>query len=635
MALKFFLPLALGLTFVSTSRAEDAAVATPAHLTVTSGKVFEGEIVSITSGHVYLRDQGGLRRVRRDQLTTTDAAMVTALLKQHPSLKEAELIPADLAAQDFRPFASTDGRVIVARILKVGNTSANIQTPEGKEFNLTFDRFADEDRTFLQGQIGQTINRASLSKVSPGDKANAQVEFAELNQAFGQPLLADGLLWDDTPETAAGSRLGWPRESSTELLVSYRLYPQFPNVKPEPVFKKNTTPDPAEKNKPRVASGPARPGYTFLGAKPYSCALYGKGGRVTSLSLVFTNRGDANAAGGSGTDHFKKGEEKTKPQSLDEAIRSDADSILEKLTKVLGAPVNQKVGEGKTAYNVRRWDWRGHAFLLTEEPGSHVALAILPSAEADLQGKPPAVSDDAIQARLKLNVTKRPNGDVYLKNIPMVDQGPKGYCMPATFERVMRYMGMDADMYLIAMMGGTNSDGSEIEPMVKGVRSYLALSGRTRETSRRLRDSQFKFDVENIAKYIDQGIPVLWPHFSTEAFNKAADRRMDERLKCHDWDGWKIRLEGLRKQADQFHTMPTNGHINVIIGYNRETGEYCFTDSWGEDYAERWMQVDEGNYVGAHFNELDKLQKRAEKKGEFDLDKFNWKTPVTVLLLEI
>jgi hypothetical protein len=35
----------------------------------------------------------------------------------------------------------------------------------------------------------------------------------------------------------------------------------------------------------------------------------------------------------------------------------------------------------------------------------------------------------------------------------MVDQGPKGYCVPATFERAMRTMGIDADMYLLAMVG--------------------------------------------------------------------------------------------------------------------------------------------------------------------------------------
>ena len=38
----------------------------------------------------------------------------------------------------------------------------------------------------------------------------------------------------------------------------------------------------------------------------------------------------------------------------------------------------------------------------------------------------------------------------------MVNQGPKGYCVPATFERVLRTMGIESDMYLLAMLGGTS-----------------------------------------------------------------------------------------------------------------------------------------------------------------------------------
>ena len=52
-----------------------------------------------------------------------------------------------------------------------------------------------------------------------------------------------------------------------------------------------------------------------------------------------------------------------------------------------------------------------------------------------------------------------PNGDVILKDIPMVNQGPKGYCVPATWERAMRYMGVPADMYVLAMAGQSGAGG--------------------------------------------------------------------------------------------------------------------------------------------------------------------------------
>lgn len=651
--MKKFAPLLLcALSLCPPLAADDNGLA-PSRYTNAAGRVFEGKLVSVTSDHLYLRtDKGGLLRVKRDQLAKDDAASLEKLLKNRPDLKDAALLSGEQASQDFRPLADVQGRVTIARIVRVTATGATIQTTDFKEFTLNFEQFCEEDRTFLQGEIGKTFNRSSSAKPSLGDKANSGVGFEEVNKAIGQPLFADDRLWDDTPEAAAGERLKWPRESATEQLVSYRLYPQFPDFKPEPIFKKSKDqqkkdgkddkkkdPVPKEDEEETERFDPSkfkavRPDYTLLGAKPYSCALYGKGGRVSNLSLVFTNSGDANAAEGFGIDHFKPGEKKDQ-KDLGTAIREDGDNIYNNLTNALGEPTLQKIGDGKTARTVRRWDWKGHAFLLTQEDRAYVALAIMPSADADTQGRMAAVKDDALRARLKLNVTKRPNGDVYLKNIPMVDQGPKGYCMPATFERVMRYMGMDADMYLIAMMGGTSAEGSDIAPMVKGVRSYLAQSGRESDNSRRLREAQFKFDVDNIAKYIDQGVPVLWPHFSTEAFNRAADRRMESRLKTRDWKDWKVRMEGIRKQADQFQTFPDNGHINVIIGYNRETGEFCFSDSWGEDYSERWMHADEGNYVGARFKEIEKAIERGEKKGDYELNKYNWKSPVTVLLLDI
>ena len=32
--------------------------------------------------------------------------------------------------------------------------------------------------------------------------------------------------------------------------------------------------------------------------------------------------------------------------------------------------------------------------------------------------------------------------NVVVTDIPMVDQGPKGYCVPATWERYLRYLGI-------------------------------------------------------------------------------------------------------------------------------------------------------------------------------------------------
>jgi hypothetical protein len=40
-----------------------------------------------------------------------------------------------------------------------------------------------------------------------------------------------------------------------------------------------------------------------------------------------------------------------------------------------------------------------------------------------------------------------------------------------------------------------------------------------------------------------------------------------------------------------------SAHVVLIIGYNAETNEIAFSDSWGERYKERWMTLGEAESV--------------------------------------
>jgi len=50
-------------------------------------------------------------------------------------------------------------------------------------------------------------------------------------------------------------------------------------------------------------------------------------------------------------------------------------------------------------------------------------------------------------------------GDVWLVDVPMVDQGQKGYCVVASAERVMRYYGNDVDANELAQIANSDSAG--------------------------------------------------------------------------------------------------------------------------------------------------------------------------------
>src|SRR4029077_14882713 len=48
-------------------------------------------------------------------------------------------------------------------------------------------------------------------------------------------------------------------------------------------------------------------------------------------------------------------------------------------------------------------------------------------------------------ADLPARVTKEADGGEWIPNVPMVNQGRKGYCVTAPTERILRYYGIDVD----------------------------------------------------------------------------------------------------------------------------------------------------------------------------------------------
>jgi hypothetical protein len=129
---------------------------------------------------------------------------------------------------------------------------------------------------------------------------------------------------------------------------------------------------------------------------------------------------------------------------------------------------------------VLRWNWRGHSFLLSFVEEKQVAITLLPSAVADLDGKPvERTRDSEMRKLLKSRVKVAENGDVVVTDIPMVNQGPKGYCVPATYERYLRYMDIPVDMYVLALAGQTEpGGGTRVDEITTAVRSLVRRHGR-------------------------------------------------------------------------------------------------------------------------------------------------------------
>ncbi|MDR2462672.1 MAG: hypothetical protein LBD30_02700 [Verrucomicrobiales bacterium] len=373
----------------------------------------------------------------------------------------------------------------------------------------------------------------------------------KLNQTFGLELFADGELWQDDA-AAVAKRLHWPRESLTDTQSSYRLY----------------------------ADSDAR----VLGARPYSLVMYARDGKPDSLSMVFANKGDFE-----GVD--KKGDDKKRAAAIrdfKDAVKADARTIEEALTVTLGDLRRQTFGETpETRESVARWDWREHAILLASPKDEYVAVRIVRKDVADNFGRAARVG--GLRELLQNRVARRDNGDVTVSQIPMVDQGPKGYCVPATWERYLRYLEIPADMYLLAMAGNTGAGGGTyIDELTANIDLYVRRYGC------KIQAVDSGLDTRNIARYVDKGLPLMWACYVNDSMEKNISKRAEERLKVTDWDAYGAELKPVKKEYKGASLRDRNrGHVRMIVGYNAKTGELAISDSWGNWAAERWLTVEE------------------------------------------
>lgn len=440
---------------------------------------------------------------------------------------------------EMRVFLSADGKPLKASFEGMADGKVSLKRDDGKRFEIPASKLSSADQTW----ITETIKQA-------GDYAR------KLNEAAGHPL-TNGTPFTERKAEEIAQALQLRPESQSKYGRSWRLYAAFAK------------------------------GYQLFGTMPYSVALYSdEVGTATSLSIVYANKGDFGSTAGLAEDHFKGGTTAT-AGTLAEAMKRDEETVSKALTAVLGAGKVERYGEGKTRRKITRWDWNGHAFLLSNEDGEYVSLAIVSSGTADGGGRSSVTRDADVKMRLLASIVRSDNGDVYLSEIPMVDQGPKGYCVPATFERAMRTMGLEADMYLLAMVGQSQAGGgTSPELLLDNVKHQVLSKGRRikEETLKSLR-------IRDIKRYIDEGIPIMWLLCSMPEYNAVADKNTAGRDKITDWKAHTTAIATANVDLVKSPKPDDKHHICMIIGYNEATQELAVSDSWGARFERRWVPL--------------------------------------------
>jgi hypothetical protein len=443
------------------------------------------------------------------------------------------LFSATSAPLHARTWTDTQGRTLEADYVSATATDVTLRrNADARTFILPLATLSAPDREFIATQLA-----ASAPPPASG--------FTALNTALDLPLLADDTLWNDEPASAA-RRLDLPLEGKTDLFEGYRAYP--------------------------------RPARNLLGSSAHMLSLQAAEGRITSLVIQFTNRGDfpafLNRDGNFGPS-------KADLKTFNDALKRDFDTLAATLTATLGEPKRETaVGGLDAGRRSLRWESGPHALLLSHDAEQMVSLKIVPAERSAA----PRLADDQVRRMFKERITRRPNGDVILDQIPMVNQGPKGYCVPATFERYLRYAGIPADMYELAAAGGTDfGGGTSFQIMARSLDRFV------RRQSRRLEQVSPKLTVQGLARYIDEGRPLIWGLYSTDAFNALADANTRARRGATDDSPWKPVLTPA--ELGLFGPDPSTAHACLIVGYNRASNEIAVSDSWGPLFQERWIPV--------------------------------------------
>lgn len=290
---------------------------------------------------------------------------------------------------------------------------------------------------------------------------------------------------------------------------------------------------------------------------------------------------------------------------LEKAPFEDAVSSYKKvITDIMQTePKVRKVEKKEAGVKPRAWMWVSEKCAVLLEAHStgvgkryvseFIRMTVVPDA-ADLERG--GADDAARRVDLKKNVHRDRDGSVWIEGVPMVDQGEKGYCVPAALSRVFAYYNMDGvDQHALAAICKSSGDeGTTIEAMSKaltsisakfhmgvtswrwfnkkalakeydklaqknGVRSGM-LDTKLLLTLIKDKPSILKKGIRDISRYIDNGIPIVWGV-----------------------------MLGLYPEAGLPQSM--GGHMRLIIGYNEPLQQIIYTDSWGAEHKLKAMPL--------------------------------------------
>lgn len=294
-------------------------------------------------------------------------------------------------------------------------------------------------------------------------------------------------------------------------------------------------------------------------------------GKLNGVTLSLYNRGDSSAITGEEFERRFKGAGRHLGEQLGtRPRRREADPGQGLLVE--GWLWSSEKGYAMLEYNPEAMKGGQAEFLrlrLAPRDGQGAMFALM-------SGKHSAVSI----SQLPKNVEKSAEGDVWIGGVPMVNQGPKGYCVVASCQRLFEYYGIPCDQHQLAQVAGSDaSRGTSSLAIAEAlgkidyrfntrfsIIGLLTTKGRLHEVDGRdmvvgkpLPATDFE---KKIKTFIDRGIPLLW----------------------------SLEL-GRFPEEPAINLQEGGNHMRLIVGYNEKTGKLIFSDSWGAGHEQKRMTL--------------------------------------------
>lgn len=354
----------------------------------------------------------------------------------------------------------------------------------------------------------------------------------------------------------------------------------------------------------------ATKGLTFNHRPLSEVLLRFQGGKLSEATLNYFNRGDA----GNMSEHeFDK---------LLEGVSADLTTLTGKAAVDRGRDASGAVrAEG------RQWSTNGSDYLLewSISKAQRVdGVRTTPRPEfIRLTVRPQNTTQRAIGATTPTNtsrmavkqfvgrdhVEKQTDGTVWLKDVPMVDQGDKGYCVVATAERILRYYGVEVDQHELAQMANSDAqNGTTAEAMMTSMKKLTTRFGIKSKSlvdfdlaklitdyNRATRGGKVAPEVGMNYRSVDDYYERMKPELLKEVrvkktadfgkFQREIQRSVDEGIPLM----WSVRMGLIEEKKIP---LTPGGHMRMIIGYNTATKEIIYSDSWGMGHEQKRMPFD-------------------------------------------